>query len=84
MKTWEEHLDHGRLVAQALNEGGTYDVDPLHMAYALANAETLAGTAFWSKCPNCGNPYNGAQEGANDTTCSRACWDVYLAYVTNP
>jgi len=80
--SWEEHLGHGKLVAAALNEGGTYNVDPLHMAYALLNAEVLAGVATWAKCPNCGDPYNRAQEGSNETTCSQECWDSYLAYVT--
>lgn len=83
MASWEEHLGRGRLVAQALNEGGTYNVDPLHMAYALLNADILAGGPQWYKCANCGKPYSSAQ-GANETVCSMKCWDDYLAYVMNP
>lgn len=62
------------------NPDGTY---VSHKAYEEINAQVAAGRA-WSKCPNCGDPYPMDREGSNSTTCSRKCFDEYLAYVINP
>ena len=83
MGEWADYVAHGERIAAALNHGGTYNVDPLHMAYALINAEVMTGTARWNKCPNCGTPYSSAKPGSNETTCSAKCWVAYQVYVTD-
>lgn len=60
------------------------DAHPLHKMYAEINIGVRDRGEQWSKCPNCGQPYLLTDEDANATTCSKRCWDDYLAYVTNP
>lgn len=84
-KTWAQYCILGAEIADVLNDGETYDVDPLHMAYALLNADIKYGRSQpWAKCMDCGMPF---ETGKSTNFCSEACENATLAYmheVTSP
>lgn len=58
------------------------DAHPLHKVYAAINIRIRDHGEQWSKCPNCGNPYQLTEEWSDPTVCSPECHDAYAAYVT--
>jgi transposase len=71
----------------------TYDPDailadpfahPIHKMYAEINIGIRDRNEVWSKCPNCGEPYQLTEEWQDPTVCSEACYSGYLAYLDDP
>jgi hypothetical protein len=79
----------------------TYDPDailadplalPTHKMYAAINIGIRDRGERWSKCANCGQPYqlidhpteNWGEPWIDTTVCSPTCFDEYLTYVNNP
>ncbi len=79
-KDWNNILETAKVTAAMLN-GGAYDVHPLHLAYAMLNADAFMNGTLWSKCPNCGDPYKTSDEGADTTLCSQKCREDYTFYL---
>jgi hypothetical protein len=57
---------------------------PIHKMYAEINIGIRDRGEVWSKCPNCGEPYQITEEWQDLTVCSEACYSGYLAYLDNP
>jgi hypothetical protein len=57
------------------------DALPIHKAYALINIGIRDRGEEWSKCPNCGVPYQLTEEWSNPSICSDHCANAYTAYL---
>lgn len=57
---------------------------PLHKRYAEINIGVRDRGEQWSKCPNCGEPYQLTQDWSDSTVCSEKCGREYEAYIMNP
>ena len=80
-KKWVDYVIHGQEVADVLNDGGTYSVDPLHMAYALLNADIKNGRCHpWAKCKDCGMPFE-VGTGRGTDFCSEDCENATYEYL---
>lgn len=55
---------------------------PIHKRYAAINIGIRDRGESWSKCANCGEPYQLTAEWSADGICSQACHDDYVAYLT--
>lgn len=71
----------------------TYDPDailadpnahPIHKAYAAINVGIRDRGEHWSKCANCGNPYQLTEEWSTSEICSELCERDYLSYLNDP
>lgn len=71
----------------------TYDPDailadpnahPIHKAYAEINVGIRDRGEHWSKCANCGNPYQLTEEWSTSEICSELCELDYLRYLNDP
>ena len=60
------------------------DSHPVHRMYAAINIGVRDRGERWSKCANCGLPYQLTENWGNDTVCSGECSDAYVAYLNNP
>jgi len=67
---------------------GGYDPDailadphahPKHKAYAAINIGIRDHGERWSKCADCGNPYQLTEEWDDMTFCSARCADAFTA-----
>lgn len=56
---------------------------PIHRMYAKINIRIRDHGERWSKCTNCGNPYQLTEGWSNETVCSKACADDYTNYLNN-
>jgi hypothetical protein len=72
---------------------GTYDPDailadpnahPIHKAYAAINVGIRDRGEHWSKCANCGNPYQLTEEWSASEICSELCEQEYTRYLNEP
>lgn len=54
---------------------------PVHKAYALINIGIRDRGERWSKCANCGDPYQLTEEWDAHEICSEACATAYAAYL---
>ena len=59
------------------------DAPEIHKKIARINIGIRDRGEHWSKCANCGEPYQVTEAG-NDTLCSDACEAEYIAYIMNP
>jgi hypothetical protein len=57
---------------------------PLQKMYAEINIGIRDRGEVWSKCPNCGEPYQITEEWTDPTVCSQECGDDYARYVCYP
>lgn len=57
---------------------------PKHKAIAAINIRVRDHGEHWSKCANCGYPYQLTDEWGDSTVCSQECFNDYLAYLNNP
>lgn len=71
----------------------TYDPDailadpnahPIHKAYAAINVGIRDRGEHWSKCANCGNPYQLTEEWSTSEICSELCERDYISYLNDP
>jgi hypothetical protein len=60
------------------------DAHPTHKMYAEINIGVLERGEIWSKCANCGTPYELTEAWSNDTVCGKPCFNDYAAYLNNP
>lgn len=68
---WKEIWDQAR-------DNQTPDMHPLHAAYAEVNRRVAAGE-HWTKCANCGSPYQMTAQWSNGTVCSSDCYSAFAA-----
>jgi hypothetical protein len=54
---------------------------PIHKMYAEINIGIRDRGENWSKCPNCGQPYQITPEWDDLTVCSERCANEYTSYV---
>lgn len=54
---------------------------PKHVAYALINIGIRDRGERWSKCCNCGEPYQLTAAWGDMTTCSESCSNGYADYI---
>jgi hypothetical protein len=54
---------------------------PIHRMYAAINVGIRDRGEHWSKCHDCGIPYQLTEEWGSTTACSPACLSAYIAYV---
>jgi hypothetical protein len=54
---------------------------PLHKMYAEINVGIRDRSERWSKCANCGLPYQLTEEWVASDVCSTECESDYLAYL---
>lgn len=54
------------------------DAHPIHRMYAAINIGIRDRGEHWSKCANCGEPYQLTEEWFSDTVCSDRCGDELL------
>ncbi|MBD3004637.1 hypothetical protein [Streptomyces sp. 5-10] len=73
----EEEYDPGAILADP-------NAHPIHKLYAEINIGIRDRGEAWSKCANCGQPYQLTEKWSADTVCSEQCSAEYLAYVNNP
>jgi hypothetical protein len=57
------------------------DASPIHKMYAAINIGIRDRDERWSKCANCGQPYQLTEEWDTEEICSKGCWDSYRIYV---
>jgi hypothetical protein len=57
---------------------------PKHIAYAMINIGIRDHGEDWSKCANCGDPYQLTEDWGDPTVCSRTCGNEYVAYLNSP
>lgn len=57
------------------------DAHPVHKMYAEINIGIRDRGEVWSKCSNCGQPYQVTEERSDLTVCSESCGREYAAYV---
>lgn len=57
---------------------------PIHKVYAAINIGIRDRGEQWSKCANCGNPYQITEEWTDTTVCSQVCFDSYMEYLNEP
>ena len=57
------------------------DSHPKHVAYALINIGIRDRGERWSKCANCGDPYQLTEEWGDMTTCSARCANDFSDYI---
>lgn len=57
---------------------------PIHKVYAEINIGVRDRGESWSKCANCGEPYELTEEWSEGTVCSDRCFGEYVAYCNNP
>jgi hypothetical protein len=57
------------------------DAHPIHKVYAAINVGIRDRGEQWSKCPNCGDPYQLTEEWDNATLCSERCVREYTDYI---
>lgn len=60
------------------------EAHPIHKMYAEINIGIRDRGERWSKCPNCGQPYQLTEEWSNDSICSDRCAAEYVAYLNDP
>ena len=72
---------------------GTYDPDailadprshPKHVAIAAINIGIRDRGERWSKCANCGDPYQLTDGWGDSTVCSASCASEYVTYLNHP
>jgi hypothetical protein len=77
----------------AVAEEQAYDPDailadpqahPIHKMYAEINIGVRDRGEVWSKCANCGAPYQLTEAWTSDTVCGKSCFNDYLNYLNNP
>ena len=54
---------------------------PIHRMYAFINIGIRDRGERWSKCHDCGIPYQLTEEWGDTGACSPACRNAYAAYV---
>jgi hypothetical protein len=54
---------------------------PIHKVYAEINIGIRDRGEKWSKCANCGEPYQLTEEWSDTTICSNECNQDYRAYI---
>lgn len=52
---------------------------PIHKMYAAINVGIRDRGERWSKCPNCGDPYQLTEDWNDMTFCSPECGDAFTA-----
>lgn len=57
---------------------------PKHKQIAEINIGIRDHGEQWSKCANCGEPYQLTDEWSESTVCSQECHTDYVAYCNNP
>jgi len=55
------------------------DAHPIHKMYAEINIGIRDRGEHWSKCPNCGIPYQITETWGDATFCSEGCQDEFTA-----
>ena len=60
------------------------EAHPLHKVYAMINIGIRDRGERWSKCANCGNPYQLTEKWSSETVCDEGCAAAYLAYLNGP
>ena len=60
------------------------DAHPKHVAYALINIGIRDRGEEWSKCANCGDPYQLTEQWHSWDICSDACAKAFEAYLLDP
>jgi hypothetical protein len=53
----------------------------IHKVYAAINIGIRDRGERWAKCANCGEPYQLTEEWADETVCSKTCWDDFASYL---
>jgi len=70
------------------DQNGTYDPDAIlsdpnslqvHRMYAEINVGIRDRGEQWSKCANCGEPYQWTEDWSESTVCSQRCFDEFSA-----
>ena len=56
---------------------------PIHRMYAEINIGIRDRGERWSKCANCGNPYELTPTWSAEDICSAHCGSQYLAYLND-
>ena len=54
---------------------------PKHKAIAAINIRVRDHGEHWSKCANCGDPYQLTDEWDNDTVCGQDCAADFTSYL---
>jgi hypothetical protein len=54
---------------------------PVHKVYAAINIGIRDRGERWSKCANCGDPYQLTEKWSDMTTCSARCADDFGNYL---
>lgn len=54
---------------------------PIHRMYAEINIGIRDRGERWSKCANCGQPYQLTEEWSSDTICSDLCESAFVASI---
>jgi transposase len=57
------------------------DAHPIHKMYATINIGIRDRGERWSKCPNCGEPYQLTEEWGDSTVCSPECFEDFRSYL---
>ena len=57
------------------------DSHPLHRLYATINIGIRDRGERWSKCANCGFPYQLTDEWGNTTVCGETCAVEFTSYL---
>lgn len=55
------------------------DAHPVHKVYASINIGIRDRGEHWSKCANCGVPYQLTERWGNSTVCSQSCEGEFAA-----
>jgi hypothetical protein len=58
------------------------DAHPKHKMYAAINIGIRDRGEHWSKCANCGEPYQLTAEWGDTTVCCKSCFDAFTASLT--
>lgn len=55
---------------------------PIHKMYAEINIGIRDRGEHWSKCANCGEPYQLTESWSQGTVCSESCFSDFAASLT--
>lgn len=57
------------------------DAHPIHKVYAAINIGIRDRGEHWSKCANCGDPYQLTEEWGDSTVCSERCYSAFASWL---
>lgn len=90
------HFDRAKMaevLAELEADGEIYNPDailadpgshPVHRQIAAINIGVRDRGERWSKCANCGQPYQLSEAWTNETVCGEPCFNAYTDYLNNP